>query len=327
MSSNSSAPIRWGILATGKIAAHFAEDLALVDGNALVAVGSRRPEAAQDFAERFGGARSHGSYAELAADDEVDIIYVATPHSRHVEDVMTCFEGGKAVLCEKALTLNLADAQGLVDEARSRSLFFAEAMWMRTNPNIRRVAQMAAAGSCGQIGQLRAELGFAATPDLLRLWDPALGASAMLDLGIYPLTFAHLILGAPTGIAAAGTLSDRGIDTNGGATLTYASGAVASIAWSQVAWTDNRASISGDGGRIEILPRFHEATSFTHAYGELLDTISEPVTGRGYAHEIEEVAACLRAGATESALLPLDETLAIMAQIEEILSQLGVAAR
>ena len=131
-------PIRWGILATGRIAESFAGDLALVEGNELAAVGSRRPDAARSFADRFGAARAHGSYEELAADPDVDVIYVATPHSRHLEDVLLCFEAGKAVLCEKALTMNLADAETLVAEARSRGLFFAEAMWMRTNPNIRR---------------------------------------------------------------------------------------------------------------------------------------------------------------------------------------------
>jgi predicted dehydrogenase len=320
-------PIRWGILATGRIAESFAGDLALVDGNELAAVGSRRPDAARSFADRFGAARAHGSYEELAADPEIDVIYVATPHSRHLEDVMLCFEAGKGVLCEKALTMNLADAETLVAEARSRGLFFAEAMWMRANPNIRRIAALASDGTLGTVGQVRAELGFVGPASTTRLWDPSLGASALLDVGIYPLTFAHLILGEPVGIAAGGIRSEHGIDVSGGATLTYANGAVASIAWTQMARSDNRASVAGDAGLIEVPARFHHPTMFTHWHDDQLDTISEPVTGRGYAHEIEEVAACLRAGATESAVLPLDETVSIMRQIETILEQLGVAAR
>ncbi|AXT85976.1 oxidoreductase [Aeromicrobium sp. A1-2] len=320
-------PIRWGILATGHIAESFATDLALADGNELTAVGSRSRESASEFAERFGAARSHASYAALAEDPDVDVIYVATPHSRHLEDVMACFEAGKAVLCEKAVALNAADAGTLVDEARRRGLFFAEAMWMRTNPNIRRAAGLAADGALGEIGQVRAELGFVAPPTTTRLWDPALGASALLDIGIYPLTFAHLVLGEPTAIAAAGVRSDLGIDVNGGATLTYASGAVASIAWTQVAQSDNRASIAGDLGIVEIPGRFHHPTEVHHIHDGRTDTIREPVTGRGYAHEIAEVAACLRAGATESSLLPLDETVSIMAQIDEILNQIGVDER
>jgi predicted dehydrogenase len=317
------------MLATGHIAESFAADLALVEGSELAAVGSRRIAAAAEFAQRFGtdATRTHGSYEELAADPDVDVIYVATPHSRHLEDVMLCFEAGKAVLCEKALTMNLADSQTLVNEARKRKLFFAEAMWMRTNPNVRRMAGLATGGALGQVHQVRAELGFVGPAGNARLWDPALGASALLDVGIYPLTFAHLILGEPVAIAAGGVLSDKGIDINGGATLTYANGAVASIAWTQVARSDNRASIAGDAGLIEVPPRFHHPTQFTYAHGSALETVSEPVTGLGYAHEIIEVADCLRAGRTESALLPLDETVSIMKQMSDILSQLGVSPR
>lgn len=327
MRSDSATPVRWGILATGRIATTFATDLALVDGSELAAVGSRRLEAAAGFADRFGGARAHDSYASLAADPQVDIVYVATPHGRHLEDVMTCFEAGKPVLCEKAMTMNAADTQTLVDEARRRGLFFAEAMWMRVNPNIRRMREMAASGGCGPIRQVRAELGFTASADKTRLWDPDLGASALLDVGIYPLTFAHMFLGEPDTIAAAGVLSDRGIDTDGGATLTYASGAVASIAWTQRTQGDCSAVVAGETGRLEVPPRFHEPTGFTYVAGDDHERIAEPVVGRGYAHEIIEVGECLRAGLTESPLLPLDETASIQRQMDEILSQLGVAAR
>src|SRR4051812_35388997 len=169
------SPVRWGILATGHIAESFAGDLALVEGSELAAVGSRRPEAAADFARRFGTAatRAHGTYEDLAADPDVDVIYVATPHSRHLEDVLLCLEAGKAGPGGEGLPMNLADPKTLVDEARKRGLFFAEAMWMRVNPNIRRARQMVADGACGTVGQVRAELGFAAGADVARLWDPA----------------------------------------------------------------------------------------------------------------------------------------------------------
>jgi predicted dehydrogenase len=163
-----------------------------------------------------------------------------------------------------------------------------------------------------------------APADVERLWDPALGASALLDVGVYPLTFAHLVLGEPDDIAAAGTLAERGYDVGGGATLTYPGGAVASVAWTQVAWSDNRAAVSGDRGRLEIPSRFHEATGFTYSHDEAHETHGEPLTGHGFAHEIEEVAACLRAGRTESDLLPLDGTLAVMKVMDEIRALLGV---
>ncbi len=319
--------IRWGILATGRIAEQFATDLALVEGSELAAVGSRRVEAATEFADRYGGARSHGSYEELAADPDVDVIYVATPHSRHLEDVMTCFEGGKAVLCEKPLNLNANDSATMIAEARSRGLFLAEAMWTRTNPNTRKMLQLVRDGAIGTPQQVRAELGFAAAADSARMWDPTLGASALLDVGIYPATFAYLLLGEPKKIVATGVLSDQGIDVNAGATLTYENGAVANIAWNQVACSDNRASVAGTGGLIEMHPRFHETTGLTVTRGDAIETFNEPVTGRGYAHEIIEVADCLRADKTESELLPLDESLAIMKHLDDILRQLGVAPR
>ena len=318
---------RWGILATGGIAAKFAADLALVDDSTLAAVGSRRPEAAAAFAERFGAARWHGSYEDLAADPDVDVVYVATPHGRHREDVLMCLAAGKAVLCEKSLTLNGDDTEALIAEARRRGLFLAEAMWMRTNPSIRRAVEIARDGSLGRVTQVRAELGFAAPSDSARLWDPALGASALLDVGVYPLTFAHLLLGEPEQVVAAGVLSERGIDVNGGATLTYASGAVASIAWTQLAWSDNRAVVAGERGRIEVPTRFHHPTEITVVRDQVPTVLPHAVTGRGYAHEIEEVAACLRDGRTESSLLPLDETLAIQRQMDVILAQLGVVPR
>ncbi|KAA1422921.1 Gfo/Idh/MocA family oxidoreductase [Mumia zhuanghuii] len=319
--------IRWGILATGDIAHSFARDLALVDDAALHAVGSRSLGPAQAFADEYATEAAtpvaYGSYAELLADPDVDVVYVATPHGRHTEDVLACFDAGKAVLCEKALTLDAASSQHLVDEARRRGLFFAEAMWMRTNPNIRKVRSMAAEGACGTVTHVRADLGFVAPRDKARLWDPQLGASALLDVGIYPLTFAYLMLGRPVELRAAATLSEQGVDLAGGATLRYADGAIASISWTQIGWPDTRASVAGDGGRLELPSPFHHPQSFTYARNWEADEIAEPVTGAGYAHEIEEVGRCLREGLTESPLLPLDETVEIMALMDEIREQIG----
>jgi predicted dehydrogenase len=321
-------PLRWGVLATGQIAQSFAEDLALLPDHTLAAVGSRDPATARAFADEHGTdahgtARAHGSYAALAGDPDVDVVYVATPHSRHVEDVMTCFEAGKAVLCEKALAMNADDAAALVREARDRDLFFAEAMWMRTNPAVREARRLVRAGACGRVGMLEAQLGFVAPTHKLRLWDPAIGAGALLDIGIYPLTLAHLLLGEPRTVTAAGTLSDRGIDLAGGAVLTYDDGAVATLGWSQVARTHDRATISGDAGRIELPARFHHPDELVLATDASVDTIVRPRTGRGYTHEIEEVGRCLRAGLIESDLLPLDETVAILRQVDRILAQIG----
>ena len=316
-------PIRWGILATGTIARTFVTDLAVVPGAVFAAVGSRSARSAEAFAREHGfgdeAATAHGSYTELAADPDVDVIYVATPHSRHAEDVMTCLEAGKAVLCEKPLTLDADSSARLVREARDRELFLAEAMWMRTNPSVRKAVAMAHDGSLGTVRQVRADIGFVLDDDPDgRLWNPELGASALLDLGIYPLTLATMVLGVPSGVSAGAVLSDRGVDLNGAATLTYDSGAVASVSWCQTAWTDTRASMSGDGGRIELPQNFHTSDSFTYARNRDIDTITTPLLGKGYAHEAEEVMRCLREGLTESPLLPLDETLEVMALMDRI---------
>jgi predicted dehydrogenase len=318
-------PVRWGILATGAIAEKLAADVALVPGNELAAVGSRRLESARAFADRFGVARAHGSYEELAADPDVDVVYVATPHGRHLEDALLCLEHGKAVLCEKALTMDQPDARRLVETAREKKLFLAEAMWMRVHPLIRRVLELVESGALGEVRQLRADLGFVAGGKS-RLWDPDLGASALLDVGIYPLTFANLFLGAPERIAADGVVADNGFDLSGGATLTYPSGAVATISWSQVAQSDSRASIAGTEGRIEVNAPMHHPTSATYTSNGEVETLTAPVTGYGYAHEVAEVADCLRRGDTESALLPLDATVDIMGQMDAMRAQIAAAA-
>jgi predicted dehydrogenase len=190
--TSDAAPVRWGILATGNIAHSFASDLRLVPGAELAACGSRSMAKAHAFAEIHDVARAYGSYEELAHDPAVDVVYVATPHGRHVEDVTACLDAGKSVLCEKPLTLDAASATALIARARSDGLFLAEAMWMRANPVIRDAMGLARAGACGPIQQVRADLGFVAPVDpASRLLDPALGASALLDVGIYPVTFAH----------------------------------------------------------------------------------------------------------------------------------------
>lgn len=320
--------IRWGILATGNIAQSFAADLKLLPAAELAAVGSRSSASAERFAAALGGIRAYGSYAELAEDPDLDVIYVATPHGRHVEDVMTCFQAGKAVLCEKALTLDAASARRLVDEARRRRLFFAEAMWTRTLPAVRRAVHLARSGHCGSVRSVRADLGFVAPADpASRLWDPDLGASALLDVGIYPLTFAYLVLGRPNVVTSTAVLDERGVDVNGGALLTYDCGAVASVSWTQTAWSDSRASIAGDEGRIELPSRFHQARTLTCTANQDSDTFHETAHGNGYTYEALEVMRCLREGLTESPLLPLDETVEILQLTDLVRAQWATRER
>jgi predicted dehydrogenase len=335
--SSEDAAIGWGILATGGIAQTFARDLALVPGARLAAVGSRSEVKARAFAERYGAAAAHGSYEELVADPGVDVVYVATPHALHLDHARLAFEAGKHVLCEKPLTLRLSDAEEMVRLAREHDRFLMEAMWTACHPVVRALRRRLRAGELGTPRHLHAELGYRveAAPDD-RMVDPGLGASALLDMGVYPLTFAHLMLGEAESLIATGTLSDRGIDSDVALAGRYPGGALATMTASITSWSSRSADIATDRGRIHLDDFHHPARATFTAYkkGPQDDTVEraapveivgdEPVLGRGYAHEIVEVGRCLRAGLRESPLVPHAQTLAIMRQMDDVLAQLGV---
>lgn len=318
--------VRWGVLGTGGIASTFASDLPLVPGAELAAVGSRTPEAAAGFAERHGFARSHGSWAGLAADPEVDVVYVATPHALHFDAAMACLEGGKAVLCEKPMTLDLSSSARLVQEAGARGLFLMEAMWMRLNPAVLRLTQLIADGVIGDVTTVQADFGLQGPFEVThRLRDPALGGGALLDLGVYPINLAHLILGSPTTVHSWAHLTPEGVDQNTGLLLGYESGAVAALTCSLVGETRNAASITGTLGRIDLPQGFFVPRSFIlHRAGAQPEEISFPFPGRGYQYEAEEVQRCLAEGLLESPLMPHSTTLDIMKLMDAIRAEIGV---
>src|SRR6478735_8212752 len=241
-----SRTVRWGVLATGGIAATFTADLQAVPGAEVVAVASRTDTSAKAFAERFGIPKAYGSWAELAADDEVDVVYVATPHSAHREATALCLKAGKHVLCEKAFTLNSREAEELVALARDRGLFLMEAMWTYCNPVIRRLTALIADGAIGDIRTVQADFGLAGPfdPDH-RLRNRALGGGALLDLGVYPVSFAQLLLGEPDRIQAGALLSPEGVDLNTGMLLGWDSGATALLSCSIVANLPTAATVIG----------------------------------------------------------------------------------
>jgi predicted dehydrogenase len=318
-------PVRWGILATGKIATDFATDLALVPEACLAAVGARRLESAREFADRFDAPAAYGSYQELVEDPAVDVVYVATPHALHKEHVLRAFEAGKRVLCEKALTLTADDAEELVRTAREKQLFFMEAMWMRCNPLIRRVQQLVHSGAVGTVRQVRADLGFVVDkPPTDRLLDPALGGGTLLDMGVYPLTFAQLLLGEPSQVTSAGSLSPSGADLNVSLSLGYDSGAVASLSTTMTAWSPRTASVATDLGRLDLPAPFHHPPEVTWHSEDVTETLREDLIGTGLGNEAAEVVRCLRNGELESPLVPLDETVALMRLTDRIRAQLGV---
>ena len=318
-------PVGWGILATGKIARAFAQNLTLLPDARIAAVGARRLESAQAFAKEYGAAAAHGSYRQLVEDPEVDVVYVASPHALHHEHVMLAFEAGKPVLCEKALTLNAIQAEHLVAEARQRRLFFMEAMWMRCNPMVRRLQQLLVTGELGTVQQVRADLGFVVDkPVTDRLLAPELGGGALLDVGIYPLTFAHLFLGDPDSVAAAAALSELGVDLNIALSLGYPTGAVASLSASMTAWSPRTASIATEVGRIDLPAAFHQPTTATWTSDGQSQTLTEEVIGTGLANEALEVIRCLRAGEIESPLVPHEDSLALMRLMDRIRADVGV---
>jgi predicted dehydrogenase len=331
--------IRWGILATGNIAHSFADDLRLVPGAEIAAVGARRQESADTFAEEYAGSgpgggrpRAHPSYAALAGDPDVDVIYVASPHGLHHEQVTMLLEAGKPVLCEKAITLNAAQAEDLFRLAAEKRLFLMEAMWMACHPLVRLLLERMRAGDFGTPLQLSASLGFRVdAPPTDRLLDPALGGGALLDMGVYPLTLAQLFLGDPDRTVAVGTLSDSGVDLDLVVANGYPDGAVAALTASMTSNSARTATISTDTGRLDFPPGFHHPTSVTwtaydgRSAAEPVEiTTPSPVIGSGLGNEAAEVMRCLRAGELESPLVPHAQTLAVMRQMDDVRAQLGV---
>ncbi len=320
-------PVRWGILATGGIARAFARALELLPDAELAAVGSRRLESAEAFAREYGGprTRSYGSYAELVADPQVDVVYVASPHALHHEHTMLAFDAGKPVLCEKAFTLTAREAEDLVRVSRERGLFLMEAMWMRCNPVIRRLLQLAGRGDLGRVQQVRADLGFLVdAPETHRLLAPELGGGALLDLGVYALTFAHLFLGEPADVEAVAELAPSGVDLNLAVSLGWVGGAVASLSSTMTAWSPRTASVATDRGRIDLGDAFIHPTEATWVCDGETHVIREEVLGTGLAHEAEEVMRCLRNGEVESPLVPLDDTVSIMRLMDRIRDRIGL---
>ena len=340
--------VRWGILATGKIAHAFARDLMLVPDAELVAVGSRRPASAQAFAREYGeDVAAYGSYEELVADPAVDVVYIATPHALHLANARLAFEAGKHVLCEKPLTVSVADAEEMVALARQHDRFLMEAMWMACHPGITALRRRLAAGEFGTPRHVHAELGFVvqASPDD-RMLDPDLGAGALLDMGIYPLTFAHLVLGEAVALTAQadlriapGTASgeESAIDLAIAMTGAYAGGALATTHAAMTSWSSSAAAIATDTGRIDV-PDFNHPpritftpkaakADWTAPTGPLepVEVIpDEPVIGVGYGNEAAEVNRCLHAGLRESPLVPHAQTLTLMRQLEEVRRATGI---
>jgi predicted dehydrogenase len=318
--------IRWGIIGTGNIARQFARGLAVLPDAELVAVGSRTAAAAEAFAEAFDVPHRHGSYEDLAQDPDVDVVYVATPHSLHRPNTLLCLRAGKAVLCEKPFAINAAQAGEMIGLAREKGLLLMEAMWSRFFPAMARVRDLLAAGAVGQVWLLTADFGFRARFDpSSRLFDPALGGGALLDVGVYAVSLASMVFGSPSRVAGLAHLGPTGVDEQAGIILGYEGGPLAVLATAIRTATPQEAMLMGSDGHIRIHPRWWMPTRLTLSVSGQEDEIFElPFTGNGYNYEAAEVMACLRAGKLESEVMPLDETLSIMRTLDQLRAQWGL---
>lgn len=318
--------IKWGIAGPGGISGAFAKDLAFASGAELVAVGGRNPDKARKFAAEHGVPRAYGSMEELAADPEVEIVYVGTVHPVHKENTLLFLRSGKSVLCEKPFAMNAAETEAMIAAAAENGVFLMEAMWTRYLPAIVRTRQWLAEGKIGEVKLLQAELGFVydGGPEH-RLINPELGGGALLDVGVYPVSFASMVFGCqPDRVESTVRFGETGVDEQFALLCDYGGGVSAMLNGSFRLGLINDAMIYGTKGRIHIpgFPWAHGAT--LHVPGEEPVAFADDRRCGGYAFEAEEAMACLRGGRRESANLPLNETLAIMRTLDTVRGQWGL---
>lgn len=320
-------PIRWGILGTGNIAHQFARGLADTPDATLVAVGSRSIDTANTFADEFDIERRHPTYEKLADDDGVDAVYVSTPHPFHKDNSILLLEHGKAVICEKPFTINAGDAKAVIDIARQRDVFIMEAMWTRYLPAVVRARELIAEGAIGDVRLVQADFGFRAgiNPEG-RLFNLALGGGALLDVGIYVISMASMILGPePSRVASTTQIGETGVDEQSAFLLQYPGGELAVLSCAVRTGTAVEARIFGTEGSILLHGPFFRCGALTVKRGGEEEHIDLPLEGNGYNYEAAEVGRCLRAGLKESDVMPLDETLALMELMDSIRAQWGLS--
>lgn len=321
--------IRWGILGAGGIARAFTSDLRGA-GLPVTAVGSRDADRARTFAADTGlqGVAAHGSYEDLVADESVDAVYVATPHPFHAENALLAIAAGKHVLVEKSFTVTADEARRVVEAGRASGVAVLEAMWTRYLPQSVRLRELVRGGAIGDVRLLTAQhLQALPTDPRHRINDPALGGGALLDLGVYPVSFAHDLLGVPTEVRGSAVLSDQGVDARIAGQLSYASGATAQLYAALDTAGDDVAVLHGTEGRVEVDATFYAPGGFTvrDLDGGVVERFDAEEDGlRGMHHQALELQRVVEAGELESPLLPGDEIVAVMATMDELRRQVGV---
>jgi len=317
--------IRWGILGLGRIANDFAIGLQAVPGAQLVAVGSRSKEKAQEFGQRYAVPGRYGSYEALAADPNVDVVYVATPHPMHANDALLCLSAGKAVLCEKPFTLNAAQAEKVIALARQKKLFLMEGMWTRFYPIMVKTRELLKNGTIGEPRMVEADFGFRVGWDIeSRILNRELGGGALLDVGVYCLSLASMIFGAPAHISGEAHIGETGVDEQAALVLRYPKGQLATLFVAVRTNTPQAAYIGGTEGCIQIHSPWWCPTAMTVARGSQRENVALPRESNGFNYEIAAVMRCLREGRLESEVLPLDETLSIMRTMDALRAQWGL---
>lgn len=334
--SATGAPLRWGVVATGNIARSVTADLSLLQDAVLHAVSSRGPGSAAGFATDFGFATYYydggpdgsgaAGYQQLVQDPDVDVVYIATPHAQHFDIARAALENGKHVLCEKALTITAAEARSLIALARDRQLFLMEAVWARFVPGFQRALEIVASGEIGEVKWVRADLGFPAPKDdTARIWAPADGGGALLDITVYPLLWAWGTLGRPDAVHATAALTELGVDSQNTLTLSYNNGAQAQLISYLTSHGSRTATIAGTQGSIETISSVNNPKGLRISVG--WDDAREEMfehPGLGYTYQLREVTRCIQAGLTESATMPLDDSLAVMELFDDARRQFGV---
>ena len=318
--------LRWGIISTGHIAHKFALGAGATETSEVVAVGSRSQDKADAFGKEFDIPRRHGSYEALAADADVDAIYVATPHPMHAENAILCLRRGKPVLCEKPFALNAAQAGQMIDTARREGLFLMEAMWSRFLPPVRKASQLVDVGAIGELRMIMADFGFRGKWDpASRLLNPDLAGGGLLDVGIYPISLSSMFFGAARAVASQAHLGETGVDEQAGMVVKYDGGRIAVMTTGVRTRTPMEAWLLGTEGRIHLHREWWRGNPLTLMVdGKDPETFDPPIKGNGFNYEIDEVARCIAAGKTESDIMPLDETLSIMTLLDEIRAQWGL---
>lgn len=317
--------LRWGIAGPGKIAHTIATAFSDVPNGELVAVGSRARERAEAFASMHTIPRAHGSYQELCDDPAVDAIYIATPHPQHTDIALAAIAAGKHVLVEKAFTSTVADTTRIIEAARSAGVFCMEAMWTRFNPGMAWVREVLAQDGIGDIRGVHGDLtAYRAYDPEDRLFDPDLGGGALLDLGVYVLSFVQHILGAPERLYAVGSRLPNGVEGDVSILLQYANGVSSTLTAGFTAYGPGRMMILGSEGWFDLHPRFHRGARMTLWRGK--EEVASREFASGYEHELIHVGECVARGLTESPIMPLADTLAVQELMAEVGRQIGVGA-